>query len=99
MRLLPRTNAGRALALALAAGLAAIPMIAMSVNDNTIFEIEGDADDDSFTGDDWENIADDRPGGPGLIAQNNSDVQTFITDGLDSTDTAFRRALKTAKSR
>lgn len=90
MRLpIPRTNAGRVLALALLAGLAAIPMIGLTVNDQNIFELEGDAEDGPATGDDWENIADDRPGGPGLIAQNNSQVQTFITDGLDSTDTAF----------
>ena len=87
--LIPRTNAGRVLALALAAGLVAIPMIGLTVNDQNIFELEGNAEDDAASGDDWENIADDRPGGPGLIAQNNANVQTFITDGLDSTDTAF----------
>lgn len=85
----PRTTAGRILALALAGTIAAIPMIALSVNDQNIFETEGDAADGTAAGDDWENIADDRPGGPGLIPQNNSDVQTFITDGLDSTDTVF----------
>jgi hypothetical protein len=80
---------GRILALLLVGAGVAIPMIAFSVNDDTIFELEGNALDNAPTGDDWQNIADDRPGGPGLIAQNNSTVQTFITDGLDATDTAF----------
>jgi len=78
----------RALAALLAAGLA-VPLIVFSVNDADIFEIEGDAIDGSAVGDDWENIADDRPGGPNLIAQNNSIAMTFITDGIGAEDTSF----------
>lgn len=77
-----------ALAALAAIGLSA-PLIVLSVNDSNIFELEGDALDGSATGDDWQNIADDRTGGPGLLAQNNSTVSTFMIDGLDSTDTTF----------
>jgi hypothetical protein len=85
---IPHSRGGRVAALA-AALAALVPMFALSVNDANIFELEGDALDGGAPGDDWQNIADDRPGGPGLIAQNNADVSTFIIDGLDSTDTAF----------
>jgi hypothetical protein len=82
---IPRTRTGRAAALAIALG-ALLPLIALSVNNSSIFELEGDASDGAAQGDDWQNIADDRTGGPGTIAQNNSLVSTFLTDGLDASD-------------
>jgi len=89
MRLLiPRTRTGRAAALAICLG-ALLPLIALSVDNSNIFELEGDASDGPAAGDDWQNIADDRTGGPGTIVQNNSLVSTFLTDGLDASDFVF----------
>ena len=84
----PRKATTLVLALLAAVGLA-VPFLVQSVNDANVFELEGDAADGAPVGDDWQNIADDRSGGPGLIAQNNALVQTFLTDGLDSTDIVF----------
>ena len=85
---LPRTRTGKIAALAVTLSVL-IPVIAFSVDNSSIFELEGNAVDNSATGDDWQNVADDRPGGPGLINQNNSLVSTFLTDGLDATDQGF----------
>jgi hypothetical protein len=85
---IPRTRNGRAAACAIALG-ALLPLIALSVSNSNIFELDGDASYSGGAGDDWQNIADDRTGGPGLIAQDNALVSTFLTDGLDATDTGF----------
>jgi hypothetical protein len=77
-----------ALAALAVAGLA-VPLIVLSVSPNNIFELEGDASDGVAVGDDWQSIADDRPGGPGTIAANDSVAQTFLTDGLDAADVGF----------
>jgi len=84
----PATRTGRAAVLAVALG-ALLPLIALSVSDSNIFELEGDASDGAPAGDDWQNIADDRTGGPGTITENSSLAATFLTDGLDATDTVF----------
>ena len=83
-----RVAALLAMAILAAAGVA-VPLLVMSVDNTNIFELEGDASDGAASGDDWQNIADDRTGGPGTITQNNSLVSTFLTDGLDASDTVF----------
>ena len=85
----PRRVATTLMLTAMAAIGLAVPLLAISVNDSSVFNLDGDASIGPGSGDDWENIADDRTGGPGVIAQDNSLASSFLSDGLGSTDVVF----------
>lgn len=78
---LPRSRFGRTAAVVLAIG-ALIPLFALPVNNNNVFELDGDAIDNAPAGEDWELVAADTA--PGALASK------FITDPVgDPLDVGF----------
>jgi hypothetical protein len=77
----PRSRTGRLAALAIALG-ALVPLFALSVNNNNVFELDGDASDGAPAGEDWDLIA--------AETSTHALASRFITDPVgDSNDETF----------